>query len=59
MALGEDVSSVESALKLAGVSLNEGLRPQQQMAMRSHCPSTDLKPVEQRSSNLDGGSRLA
>ena len=59
MALGEDVSSVESALKLAGVSLNEGLRPQQQMAMRSHCPSTDLKPVEQRSSHLDGGSRLA
>lgn len=59
MALGEDVSSIETTLKLAGVSLTEGLRPQQQTDRRSQHHSMDLEPVEQDSSPLNVGSRLA
>lgn len=59
MALGEDVSSIETTLKLAGVSLTEGLRPQQQTDMRSQYHEMDLERVRQNSSCLDGGSRLA
>ncbi|KAF6229552.1 hypothetical protein HO173_011407 [Letharia columbiana] len=59
MVLGEDVSSIETTLKLAGVSLTEGLRPQQQMDIRSQHQSMDLKPAGQKSSPLDGGSRIA
>ena len=59
MALGEDVSSIETTLKLAGVSLTEGLRPPQQMNMLSQSNEMDLKRVGQSSSCLDGGSRLA
>lgn len=58
-ALGEDVSSIETTLKLSGVSLIEGLQPQQQMDMGSHHHRMDLKPAEQKSSPLDAGSRLA
>ena len=59
MALGEDVSSIETTLKLAGVSLTEDLRPQQQEDMRSQYHRMVLKPVGQKSSLLEGGSRLA
>ncbi len=59
MALGEDVSSIETTLKLAGVSLTEDLRPQQQEDMRSQHHVMDYKPSGQKSSRLDGGSRLA
>ena len=59
MALGEDVSSVEKTLKLAGVSLTEDIRPQQQMDMRSQYGRMDLEPAGQKSSRLDGGSCLA
>ena len=59
MALGEDVSSIETALQLAGVSLSEGLHPQQQAYTRSHYHKKVLKPMGQMSSPLDGGSRLA
>ena len=58
MALGEDVSSIETALQIAGVTLAEGPRPQQQTDVRSQDHKTDLKP-EGQSSLLDGGSRLA
>ena len=59
MALGEDVSSIENTLKLAGVSLSEGLQPQQQIDMHSQYHKVDLKPAVDNSSPLDGGSRLA
>ena len=59
MALGQDVSSIETTLKLAGVSLTEGLRPPQQTNMPSQSHEMDLKRVGQSSSCLDGGSRLA
>lgn len=59
MALGEDVSSIENTLKLAGVSLIEGQPPQQQLDMRSQYHRMDFTPVGQNSSSLDGGSRLA
>ena len=59
MALGENVSSIETTLKLAGVSLTEGLRPQQQTDRRSQHHSMDLEPVDQDFSPLNVGSRLA
>ena len=59
MALGEGVSSIETTLKLAGVSLNECLRPHQQINMRSQDHRMDLKSAGQKSSPLDGGSCLA
>ena len=59
MALGEDVSSIETALKLAGVSLTEGLRPPQQTNIPTQYHEMDVKRVGQSSSCLDGGSRLA
>ena len=59
MALGEDVSSVEATLQLAGVSLTEGLRPQQQTDIRFQYHKRDLAAEGQSSSPLDGGSRLA
>ena len=59
MALGEDFSSIETALQLAGVSLTEGLRPQQHVDARSQYHKKGLKLVGQISSPLDGGSRLA
>lgn len=59
MALGEDVSSIQTTLKVAGVNLNESLRPQQQTSIPSQYHDMDLKRVEQNSSCVDGGSRLA
>ena len=59
MALGEDVSSIENTLKLAGVSLSGGLHPQQQIDIHSQYHKLDLKPAVENSSPLDGGSRLA
>ena len=59
MALGKDVSSIETTLKLAGVSLTEGLRPPKQTNMLSQNHEMDDKRVGQSSSCLDGGSRLA
>lgn len=59
MALGEDVSSIETALQLAGVSLTEGLRPQQHVDARSQFHKKGLKLIGQIPSPLDGGSRLA
>ena len=59
MALGEDVSSVEATLQLAGVSLTEGLHPQQQKDLRFQYHKKDLTAKGQSSSPLDGGSRLA
>ena len=59
MALGQDVSSIETILKLAGVSVTDGLRPQKQTEMRSQYHSVDLTPAGQKSSPLNGGSRLA
>lgn len=59
MALGEDVSSIETALQLAGVSLTEGLHPHQHVDARSQYHKKGLKLMGQLSSPLDGGSRLA
>ena len=59
MALGEDVSSVEATLRLAGVSLTEGFHPQQQTDLRFQYHKKDLAAERQSSSPLDGGSRLA
>ena len=59
MALGEDVSSVEATLQLAGVSLTEGLHPQQQTDLRFQYHKKDLTAEGQSSSPLNGGSRLA
>ena len=59
IALGEDVSSIRTALKLAGVSLTEDLRPEQQEDVRSQYHIMDHKPAGQKSSLVDGGSRLA
>ena len=59
MALGEDVSSVESTLQLAGVSLTEGLHPQQPTDLRFQCRKKGLAAEGQSSSPLDGGLRLA
>ncbi|CAD6593676.1 MAG: hypothetical protein ASARMPREDX12_007428 [Alectoria sarmentosa] len=59
MALGEDVSSIETMLKLAGVSLTDGLRPQQHTDMRSQYHSVDLTLAGKKSPPLNGGSRLA
>ena len=58
MALGEDVTSIETTLKLCGVSLVKGLQPQRQMNICSQYDTVDLKPAEPKSS-LDLGSRLA
>ena len=59
MVLGEDVSSIETMLQLVGVSLNEGLHPQQEIIVRSQYHKNDRKPAGQSSTPLDGGSRLA
>ena len=59
MALGEDVSSVEATLQLAGVSLTEGLHPQQQTDSRFQYHKKDLAAEGQSSSPLNGVSRLA
>lgn len=59
MALGEDVSSIETTLKLAGVGLSETLHPQRQMDIRSQYHKTDLKSTGKTSVPLDGGLRLA
>ena len=59
MALGEDVSSVEATLQLTGVSLTEGLHPQQQIDLRFQYHEKDLAAERQSSPLLDGGSRLA
>lgn len=59
MALGEDVSSIETTLKRTGVSLTEGLRPQQQVDSRSQYHRMDLELGGEKSSPLDVGSRLA
>lgn len=59
MALGEDVSSIETTLKLAGVSLSETLQAQRQMGIRSQYHLINLKPTGKTSFPLDGGSRLA
>ena len=59
MVLGEDVSSIENTLKLAGVSLSEGLHPGQQIDIHSQYHKVDLKLAGTNSSPLDGGSRLA
>ena len=59
MALGEDVSSIEATLQLAGVSLTEGLHPQQRTDLPFQYHKKDLAAEGQSSSPLDGGSRLA
>ena len=59
MALGEDVSSIKTTLRLAGVSLTENLNPQQQIDIRSQYHKMDLNPAVLVSSPLNGGSRLA
>ncbi|KAM0797484.1 hypothetical protein BDR22DRAFT_824324 [Usnea florida] len=50
LALGEDVSSIDTTLKLAGVSLIESLHPEQKL---------DSKCLGQNPAALDGSMRLA
>ena len=59
MALGEDVSSIETTLKLPGASPIENLHPRQQMDMRSQYHKMNLELAEQKCPPLDGGLRLA
>ena len=59
VALGEDVLSIEATLKVAGVSLTDGLHPQQQVDMGPQYHNMDLKTTVQNFSPLDAGSRLA
>lgn len=59
IALGEDVSSIETTLHLAGINLTEGLRPQQHVDVPSQYHKKGLKLAGQTSSPLNGGSRLA
>ena len=59
MALGEDVSSIETTLKLAGANATENHHPRQQKDMRSQYHKLNLELTEQKCSTLDGGLRLA
>ena len=59
MALGEDVTSIETTLKLAGASLIESFHPRQQKDMSSQYHRMNIELAEQTCSPLDGGLRLA